>query len=66
MRDIPTWKIYLLNESGALIWKLCDEVYSVIDIADVLVGKYGVDRDTAIKDVLEVVLYLEKVGMIGW
>jgi methyltransferase-like protein len=62
----PLGEMFWLNETGAFIWKLCDGTLSTKAIADALVEKYGVEEDTAIKDVLEVISHLEKLGLIGW
>ena len=62
----PLGDVYWLNETGTLIWKLCDGTHSIKDIANALVEKYDVDGETANKDVLEIVLCLEKLGLIGW
>jgi len=61
----PLGEMYWLNETGAFIWRLCDGTHSTKAIADVLAEKYNVEGDTAIKDVLEIILYLEKLGLVG-
>jgi hypothetical protein len=62
----PLGDIYWLNETGALIWKLCDGTHSIKDMASVLTEKYNVDMSTAVKDVLEITASLEKFGLVAW
>jgi hypothetical protein len=56
--------IYVLNETGALIWNLMDGQRSLADIRDTLVLEYDVEPQPAAKDVLEIVERLDEAGLV--
>lgn len=45
-------KMIVLNESAAFLWQgICDgREFTAGDLADMLVGRYGIDLDTAVGD----------------
>lgn len=44
--------VYCMNETAAMIWKrMCENDYSVQELAEWLCGEYDVDMDLALKDV---------------
>ena len=49
-----TTSLYL-NETGALIWELCDGKRSILDIIDILVELYPESRDQIQHGVLDVI-----------
>lgn len=53
-----------LNELGALIWNLLLEEKSIDDIVSVIVEEYEVSRETAYKDTMEYLVYLQKCQII--
>ncbi len=56
--------IYVLNETGALIWQLLDGQRSLADVKEALVRLYEVDPDTAEEDLVELVGELLELGML--
>lgn len=56
--------IYVLNETGALIWRLIDGRRSLADIGDVLAQQYNVRPETVEADLLEIIGQLEELGML--
>lgn len=57
-----TTSLYL-NESGALIWELCDGTHRVADIIDLLKQAYPDNSSTIEKDVITVVGQLVDHGL---
>jgi hypothetical protein len=54
-----------LSESGYILWQAMNKgADSVADLVDVLLETYDVDRDTATKDVNEILNYLTDMGVI--
>jgi methyltransferase-like protein len=47
--------VYTLNDTGAFIWEQIDGKKTVGEIIDALTSEYEIDKETAIKDVLEFV-----------
>jgi hypothetical protein len=47
--------VYTLNDTGAFIWEQIDGKKTVGEIIDALTSEYDIDKETAIKDVLEFV-----------
>lgn len=56
--------IYVLNETGAQIWRLVDGRRSLADIGDVLAQEYNVRPETVETDLLEIIGQLEELGML--
>jgi phage tail sheath gpL-like len=56
--------IYVLNETGARIWRLIDGRRSLADIGDVLAQQYNVRPETVEADLLEIIGQLEELGML--
>lgn len=56
--------IYVLNETGAQIWRLIDGRRSLADIGDVLAQEYNVRPETVEADLLEIIGKLEELGML--
>lgn len=56
--------IYVLNETGARIWRLVDGRRSLADIGDVLAQEYNVRPETVETDLLEIIGQLEELGML--
>ena len=56
--------IYVLNETGAQIWRLIDGRRSLADIGDVLAQQYNVQPETVEADLLEIIGQLEELGML--
>ena len=52
MRQVDFNRMISLNQSAAFLWKAVDgrESFTVEDLADLLVGEYEIDRETALKD----------------
>ena len=44
-------KLISLNESAAYLWKeLCGKEFSIEDMAELLIVRYGIDKELALKD----------------
>lgn len=56
--------IYVLNETGALVWQLLDGERSLADVTEALVQEYEVDPNTAQADLVELVDRLCELGML--
>jgi len=62
---VPSGRMFWLNESGAFIWGLCDGKYTIEEIVDAMIKRYeDLERNTAIKDLLKLVLSLQKLGVV--
>jgi hypothetical protein len=57
--------IKTLNETGILVWKLCNGKNSKDDIVSGVVKDYDVDKKTAEKDVEELLQELKKGSLIS-
>ena len=53
-----------LNETAAFIWRVFEEDREVSDAVDALCGTYGVDRETAERDVLALIETLRRTGIL--
>lgn len=56
--------IFVLNETGARIWRLLDGQHSLGEIGEILVREYEVQPDLARADVARVVDELCELGML--
>lgn len=44
-------KLISLNESAAYLWKeLCGKEFSLEEMAELLIARYGIDKELALKD----------------
>ena len=44
-------KLISLNESAAYLWKeLCSKEFSTEEMAELLIARYGIDKELALKD----------------
>lgn len=55
---------HLLSPEAAAVWARCDGRASVVDIADELAGRNGIDHQQMLRDVTTVVLQLEAAGAL--
>ncbi len=58
-------RTFILNETGFLIWKLCDGGHSVDDIVSVLLSKYETSKEKAAADANTILLDLQRKGCIS-
>jgi hypothetical protein len=56
--------MHILTDVAADIWRACDGVQSVADIADLLMAAYDIDRDTLERDMAEYLQDLESKKLI--
>lgn len=65
MENIDFSKIISLNESAAFLWKtVFGKEFTEEMMVEALLGEYDVDRDTAAKDVSQVVASWREIGLI--
>lgn len=65
MENIDFSKIISLNESAAFLWKtVLGKEFTEEMMVEALLGEYDVDRDTAAKDVSQVVASWREIGLI--
>lgn len=58
-------KIITLNDSAAYLWEeLKRRSFDVADAADLLVGKYGIDREQAIEDATYIINRLTEKDLV--
>ena len=44
-------KLISLNESAAYLWKeLCSKEFTIEEMAELLIARYGIDKELALKD----------------
>lgn len=53
-----------LNATGAYIWELLETEQTVASLADALIARYEVDRETAVADVESFIASLKPIGAI--
>ena len=62
--DIPSGKYFELNDVGALLWERLDGTQSVEDLIDLVLAEYDVDRETASKDVENLLGEMIRSGLV--
>jgi hypothetical protein len=55
-----------INETGILVWDLCDGFHKIDDIAEKMIDKYEVPSEKAKKDCLAYLKDMKKSGFIGF
>lgn len=58
------WKCFLLNSTGAYIWRLCSGKNSLDDIVKTVSGRYGLKGSSHIKSLKNFILNLRKKGLL--
>ena len=56
--------IHQLNAAASFIWNRCDGSREISVIAQELGNAFGVDSDSTLKDVLDVVLQFSELGLL--
>lgn len=59
-----TGKVFVLNETGSLIWEMCDGKRSVDELAAYLAADFGILPEQAGADVLELIQELAKRELV--
>ncbi len=60
-------KMITLNSSAAMLWEeLKGREFSAEDAADLLVDRYGIDRDVAQADATRIVNLMVEKGLVGF
>ncbi len=59
-----TGKVFVLNETGGLIWEMCDGERSVDQVAAHLAAEFGILPEQAGEDVLGLIQELAKRGLV--
>lgn len=62
--DLESGVYYSLNEVGSAIWSLCDGSKSIKDISTLICEEFEVEKETAEKDVLELLNDLVREGLV--
>ena len=58
-------KLITLNSSAAMLWEaLKGKTFETEDAADLLVAKYGIDRDQALADAAHIVALMTEKGLL--
>lgn len=57
-------EIHQLNETGTLIWELCNGSETVAEIVDSILERYEVDTETATKTTVEFLETMIEKGLI--
>ena len=52
--------VYTINETGAFIWEQIDGKRTVEEIIDLVIQEYEIDRDSASKDVFDLIGNMQK------
>lgn len=62
--NINLTNVYSLNETAAMLWQRINEgAYTAGELATWICGKYRVDRDTALKDILRQLAEWKEFGL---
>lgn len=56
--------IFLLNETGSVVWEMVEGVSGSDELVDVVVERFDVSREDATRDVAEYLSTLEQAGLI--
>ena len=56
--------IFLLNETGSVVWEMVEGVSSPDELVDAVVERFDVSREDASRDVTEYLSKLEQAGLI--
>lgn len=56
--------IHQLNLTASFVWDRCDGSHDVAQIAKELAEAFGVDSETTLKDVTDVVLEFSQLGLL--
>lgn len=58
-------KLVTLNESAAYLWKAVEgKDFEVSDLAELLVCRYGIDKDLADSDALAITARWKEIGLV--
>ena len=58
-------KLITLNSSAAMLWEaLKGKTFETEDVADLLVAKYGIDRDQALDDAAHILRLMTEKGLL--
>lgn len=63
--DLTGGEYFGLPDVGARIWELLLDGKSLVEVADVIISEYDVDRATAERDVLSLVADLSDKGLLA-
>lgn len=64
--NIDFSKVISLNESAVYLWKEVEgKEFSPAELANLLLAKYEIDEDTALKDAIELAEKWVKVGIVS-
>ena len=64
--SLATTKIFALNQSAALIWRLCNGAYTVSEITEALSEAYPESQAEIEPQVAQTLALLERHGAIEW
>ena len=62
--SLESGNYYTLNRTGTYVWSLLDGKMDVQRIAGMVAGEFGVEVETALDDVRDLLEVLEKEGLV--
>ena len=62
--DRETQRIHQLNPTASFIWHCCSDTTSEKEIASLLVEKYAVDEEIALRDVADTLYRLRELNLV--
>ena len=57
-------RLFVMGTYAAEIWRLCDGKHTIDDMAEVVVSKYNVPREKAVKEITDFLNQLAEKGLI--
>jgi len=62
--DMTAGRLYELNETGRLLWSLCDGKHDIDDMARIIVQQFEVSNDDIEQDILSFLQNLRELNLI--
>ena len=59
-----THRIHQLNTTASFIWRCCEKMTSVDEIARLIAARYAVDEHIALRDVVETLSRLRELSLV--
>jgi hypothetical protein len=62
--DIENNHIHQLNPTASFIWELCEQGRTTDEIAQLMVARFDIDDETALRDITNIVSQWRDLGLI--